>query len=300
MKINFYLMLSLFCFACLPTNNNGRRIHSGTRCSVDNPCTGDYVCLDSGYCGECDSTHACTDPDKPACSNDYCVECTDAKQEICIEQGKVCGFKNICVLNKQESCKTDLDCTNESLTKCEPTSKVCVQCYNDGHCTPNTCNTSSFLCNVGTSLIWLGATCNKTEYPNEMNAQCFYGPANASSHYDCKCETGHDSTNRFVILGGKNCSTSKATGAKENNFRCKKGLYCVGSPQKCQTQQCLTDFDCDNYDPTKPYCLYTSKECSENECLIPGDCPNQTCYGGQTVDCIYEGNITYKVCSCSY
>jgi peptidase M23-like protein len=128
-------------------------------CTLDEDCTNpDRPFCISQTCVECRADAHCTDEAKPLCSQGTCrtsgclndEECTDDALPYCLESA--------CV-----ECRTDPECTEASLPYC--LNQSCVECQTDAHCTnddlpiceDNSCVTDTPPCGEGskpTSFTW--------------------------------------------------------------------------------------------------------------------------------------------------
>lgn len=161
---------------------------------------------------------------------------------------------------------------------CNPTSGVCVACYNDGHCNlneycdstgtcvakvcPTTPCNSNEICDTTT---YTCRTCNNdTECSNDYPARP-YCKKSAADCWECR-KDGHCTSGNLLF-----CNTG--TGICE---ACSSDAQC-GLNKKCVTNvcsDCQVSSDCN--DPDKPFCK--SNNCTG--CTEDSDCYPQFCNNG--------------------
>jgi Cys-rich repeat protein len=124
-----------------PRDTAPRITCGGETCGRNQP-----YCLNDSICAECQANTDCTG-NQPVCS------LTTGQCEQCVANTDCTGGR-VCRENRCEiSCTSDTDCAapdggrGGGATKCNSSTKECVQCMTDADCTNGqTCRTTTFTC----------------------------------------------------------------------------------------------------------------------------------------------------------
>ena len=257
---------------------------SGTLCTQDEDCTGDFVACYHGLCVRCLTDLDCHE-------GMYCYRggCRDNKPE-CIKdadcsEGEYCDeYYGECRSGNANRCNSDSDCSASS---------PYPYCDVYGRCSGDEC-----VYDMDCQFLGKGKVCSQ----NKCYAE------GCKSDADCQAR---DSRYPYCHAGGA-CSSSECY--SDEDCPSSKGTVC--SNYKCYAEGCKSDSECQARDSRYPYChadgQCNSSECFSNEdCSVMGKgkvCSRNKCYEEgckSDADCPMSGqSATYKYChadgSCSY
>ena len=282
---------------CDVTNN-----YCATHCMSDAVCGEKYICNEDGSCSLkpdencvtkgceadfiCDEVSGlCTPKEQSGCTSKLMCEVDEkcnletnkcehddmyCTAQTCPENYECDLTQNRCKSIGGDSCSSDLECDPDH---CDPELKICVQCYNDNHCTEGTCNYNSKRCHTDEHCI------NDDDCPTGTK---------------CISDSGI-----FAGMGGFTNPGQQQTSTCKEYTPCYKDTDCPevdGKKQACKDAKEATE----TTDAEPGYCAKKSGNfdpsdfleilgvCGCIEHIGCSDCPNgQECVGNK---CYAEGN----------
>lgn len=205
-------------FCLFPESNyDKRQVSFNYNWCGDNKCnTGKESCSScSKDCGKCDG-EPCNEARE--CSGGYCVH------RVCSSTPYIIG-DGFC--DPGENCANSDDCSCKNGEHCEPSKKICVECYADSHCD-------------NTPRVETSKRCSGNNEKLLTSSVKEYEKCNMVSN---SCELKKDYFNDEQYCGERLCQ-NKHCGCDSGYFPCKPLQECVKSHNLKPNSVCGCDFQC--------------------------------------------------------
>lgn len=141
------------------------------------------TCIADPISNECDAPADCTNPDRPFCIGNHCVQCEDGltcdnPAPACNPTTHLCGpcmgpadcagelAGTQCLAGACVECAGAADCTSVAEPVCEPSDHTCRGCRVDDECASAVCDRSAGTCTAEADVLYVaagatGTTCTK-------------------------------------------------------------------------------------------------------------------------------------------